>query len=767
MATSALQRVIGRLRTAALRDGGPGLTDGQLLGHFIERRDEAAVAALVRRHGPMVWGVCRRVLGDHHDAEDAFQATFLVLVRKAAAVLPRERVANWLYGVAHHTALKARAAAARRRARERQVTAMVEPGKVQVDTRDDLQPLLDQELSRLPEKYRTPLVLCYLEGKTHKEAARQLGWPVGTLAGRLARARALLARRLGRRGLAVSGGALAAVLAQDAAAGVPGTVAAATVKAASLYAAGTAAGLVSAEVIALTEGVLKAMLLTKLKITTTVVLAFALTAAGAGVLGQATRAAGQGDGPADALTARSSESVRKDAGANWTDRDRLQGTWHIVTYKLAGRDIGDREFIQKTRLTVRGDRITITPPDKVPHEAEFRLDALSNPKEIDLRPLGGPVEDKIIPGIYRFEGDAWAYCYSGPDKKRPTSFGSTDDEVSLVVFKRVPESPEKVRKRPDLLRPADAVDSPPAVAGASPPGEAGKRSAEVEQIQGTWRLESYQHLGTEHANLDSFRSVRIVIEGEKFKILRQGNPSHELGFRLDPAKNPKEIYLRPLNGPEKEKIIPGIYRLEADALAVCYTLPGMKPPANFGSTGENDPRALLVLKRENYRKQPDPLWPEVKPAKPTPGTVQRLTDGLGERARRVQRWKLALNTQDGGEFVKQLQVLGGFIAFPDSQGGQYRVVRNLDKRPVTAEAEDLKQVKNIFWVESDRRAVAAIAGALGLKGAPEHFVVFFPRYVEDELRRKEKARGSREGQNEPTVFKLIETTDGFELRVAE
>src|SRR5207302_2960368 len=116
--------------------------------------DEAAFAALVQQHGPMVWGVCRRLLANHHDAEDAFQATFLVLVRKAASVVPREMVANWLYGVAHQTALKARATTARRRAREKQVPDMPEPAAAPQKLWDDLQPLLDQELSRLPDKYR-------------------------------------------------------------------------------------------------------------------------------------------------------------------------------------------------------------------------------------------------------------------------------------------------------------------------------------------------------------------------------------------------------------------------------------------------------------------------------------------------------------------------------------------------------------------------------------------------------------------------------------
>src|SRR5438270_9922919 len=122
MATAQLDTVIQYLRWAVLRRDGAGWTDGQLLASFIDQKDEAAFEALVRRHGPMVFGVCRRVVGNHHDAEDAFQATFLVLARKASSVRPREKVANWLHGVALRTAVKAKAMNARRRGREHQVT---------------------------------------------------------------------------------------------------------------------------------------------------------------------------------------------------------------------------------------------------------------------------------------------------------------------------------------------------------------------------------------------------------------------------------------------------------------------------------------------------------------------------------------------------------------------------------------------------------------------------------------------------------------------
>jgi RNA polymerase sigma factor (sigma-70 family) len=268
MATSQMSNVLRHLhRTALLREGAD-LTDGDLLGRFVDQQDAAAFEALVRRHGPMVLGVCRRLLHSHQDAEDAFQATFLVLVRRAAAVRPRALVANWLHGVAYRTALKARTLAARRGRRETQVTDMPEPPVSVAEPWDELRPILDQELSRLADKFRVPIVLCLLEGTSHKEAARQLGWPQGTLAGRLSRGRALLARRLARRGVVLSAGALALLLAEKpASAHMPPALVVSTVEAASLLAAGKAAtGLISAPVAALTEGVVRAMTLTRYKL---------------------------------------------------------------------------------------------------------------------------------------------------------------------------------------------------------------------------------------------------------------------------------------------------------------------------------------------------------------------------------------------------------------------------------------------------------------------------------------------------------------------
>src|SRR6266545_958150 len=198
----AVVRQLHRLAGAPTQE----VSDGQLLERFSSSGEEAAFEALVRRHGPMVLGVCRRVLRDGHATEDAFQATFLVLLRRAGGLDRRCSLAGWLYTVAYHVALRARADAARRRRKEAAVLPPI-PTEPQPDLAwRELQPVLDEELDRLPEHWRAPVVLCYLEGRTNEEAGRLLGWPVGTVKSRLARARDLLRTRLARRGITLSVG---------------------------------------------------------------------------------------------------------------------------------------------------------------------------------------------------------------------------------------------------------------------------------------------------------------------------------------------------------------------------------------------------------------------------------------------------------------------------------------------------------------------------------------------------------------------------------
>jgi RNA polymerase sigma factor (sigma-70 family) len=251
------------------------LPDGDLLERFVSQRDPRAFETLMRRHGPLVLGVCRRLLSDRTDAEDAFQATFLLLLRQAHRVRKAGSLGSWLYGVAYRVALKARARRSHQQALPELPQRPVPADPADDLVREELQRVLDEELQRLPGKYRHPLVLCYLQGLTGSAAARELGWPVGTLWGRLARARELLRLRLAHRHLALPAAGLVALLSRSGAeAAVPPALLGTT--AATVLAAGD----VSGPVLALTKGVAQQMFLARVKMTAAVLLAAGLVVLG-------------------------------------------------------------------------------------------------------------------------------------------------------------------------------------------------------------------------------------------------------------------------------------------------------------------------------------------------------------------------------------------------------------------------------------------------------------------------------------------------------
>lgn len=333
---------------------GDNLTDRQLLERFALLREETAFAALVERHGPVVLGLCRRMLHNAHDADDAFQATFLVLVRRAGSIRNRDSVGSWLYGVAYRVALEARTRSARRRVRETEAATMTTPdswenepiapetGRESSADWRELRPMLDAELYRLPEKYRAPVILCYLEGKTNEEAAEQLAWPTGTVKGRLSRARDLLRARLNRRGVALSVAALVPLFAERATASVPPALASLTVQSSLAMAAGKV--LASTPAVALAEGVCRTMMRTTLARIAPVVFFAGLLFAGVGMAVYGSLAA---EPKKDAGTAapppllRSAKSGLWSAAATWEGGKvpaagaRVQvRPGHVVTYDV-------------------------------------------------------------------------------------------------------------------------------------------------------------------------------------------------------------------------------------------------------------------------------------------------------------------------------------------------------------------------------------------------------------------------------------------------
>jgi RNA polymerase sigma factor (sigma-70 family) len=588
MPTSQMSEVLQHLRRTVLRPEGAGLTDGQLLENFVSRRDPAALEDLLRRHGPMVWGVCRRVLGNYHDAEDAFQATFLVLVRKAASI--QTNTGNWLYGVAHQTALKARASRAKRQERERRVTHMPEPAAAEQDAWGDLQGVLDQELSRLPEKYRTVIVLCDLEGKTSKEAARQLGLPQGTVASRLARGRGMLAKRLARHGLTVSGGALAVVLSEKAAsASVPTSVMSAAIKGLTSVATGeAAAGVISGTVATLTEGVLKAMLWTKLKIAAALVLMFAFMGAGAGRLLLQTRAAGR---------AEADQSGEKEAPPKNPALVKLQGTWMAVTAEANGHQVPEKVLkATKPTLVISGDTFTATAlldkNGEVTWTGKIQLDSTKQPLRFDVlegrlefAKTKGVMKAVGVKGIYELKGDTLKVCY-GPG--RPTEFKTKpDSHQKLYVFKREKPKEDKSDKKRDQ-----------------------------QQLQGTWSLVEVKCNGPfglwEGGQGGKYKWV--IADSSLTIVWDDGKREQKYKVRLDPTPNPKKIDLTLLStnvdgswlsAPELSPF-PGIYELDGNQLRVHYQKGSGPRPTGFDFPRQRG-NILLVLKRDSGAKPAKPI----------------------------------------------------------------------------------------------------------------------------------------------------------------
>ena len=284
MAASRQQPTVEHLRRLVSALTGDRRSDRELLDAFASRHDEGAFSTLVSRHGRLVLAACRRILRNEQDAEDAFQATFLVLARKAGAVRWQEFVGSWLYHVAVRVSMKLRSQRMRRRTQPLESCAAEPPAPTAPPSAQDFQTMLDEELHELPARYHAPLVLCYLQGMTQDEAARALDWTAGSIRGRLNRGRDLLRQRLARRGVALSAVLFAAALAPPAStAPLPSLLLVTTVRSGLLFAAGAVEpGVLPATVLTLAEGVLYAMFVKKMQFTSLVLLALGLVGAGAG-----------------------------------------------------------------------------------------------------------------------------------------------------------------------------------------------------------------------------------------------------------------------------------------------------------------------------------------------------------------------------------------------------------------------------------------------------------------------------------------------------
>jgi RNA polymerase sigma-70 factor (ECF subfamily) len=409
--------------------------DQELLEAFAVRGEEGAFTALVHRHDAMVLGVCRRVLNDWHDAEDAFQATFVVLARKAGAIRKQASLASWLYGVANRVSMKARVRLARCRQREREAAQPLASAAAQ-SAWQELRPVLDEELGRLPDRYRAPLVLCYLEGKTRDEAAQELGWTLGMVKGRLERGRELLRGRLVRRGLTLSAALLVTSMAQTPApaAGVASLVLV-TVKAAMSIAAGQAAAsqAVSASVAGLVEGVMKTMLITRLKVAAAILLTMGLVSGSASWLVQ--QALADKDDQAEPRAVAAPRQAPRDAAKPAKDEEAIQGAWYPTKGEFNGQPAPE-EDLDAMRFAVKGDRITLEVAGEK-KEIVFKLDATKKPKTMSVTLMDGN-EGKNAIWIYELKDKQLTICGSEKaDDPAPVEFSApAKSQKFLIVLGR-------------------------------------------------------------------------------------------------------------------------------------------------------------------------------------------------------------------------------------------------------------------------------------------------------------------------------------------
>ncbi len=545
-----LDHIMQRIRSLAAAESAGQHSDRQLLQRFRADRDEAVFVALVQRHGAMVLNVCRRVLHNVSDAEDACQATFLVLARKAHAIRKQESLGCWLHGVALRAATSLLRQIKRRRMHEMHAAQdqNIEPVKPAADvTWREVRAILDQEIQRLPAKLKDPIVLCYVQDKPHNQGALELGVNLTTFRGRLERARNLLQKKLTLRGVTLSGALLATVVFErSAAAALPPILAVTTVKAAvATFAGESAAGLISTQVANLAEGVIQSMFLAKLKLAGAMLLTLSIVVLTTGVFSYRAMS-GEQTAPKQTLNQRAEEAKspvkadepRKQIVVKKDDKDLILGTWALVRLEVNG----------KAQSSAKGDTWVIA-KDKIrwsarirPVELTYSLDATKAPKTVDMQISQGRGIGAKHTGIYALDGDTLQVCYRINDEEnRPQAFQSK--EGVLLVFNRM-QAEELPPKKEDVLE------------------------KDLKQLEGPWEMLSMEVDGKTEL-LPKNSKVILTHKGKTWTGTMNGTKVEEGTFAIDATQNPKTKDRTVTLGALKGKTIPEIYELHGDELRVC------------------------------------------------------------------------------------------------------------------------------------------------------------------------------------------------------
>jgi RNA polymerase sigma factor (sigma-70 family) len=613
MASSTAASILHYLRFLGATAADDEPSDGQLLGRFLAQRDEGAFATLMRRHGPVVLAVCQRVLRNLHDAEDAFQATFLVLARKGASVRKHHSLAAWLHRVALNLARTASATAAQRQAREREVVPIPATDTVDDVASRDWQQLLHEEVDRLPKKYRVPVILCHFKGATHDEAARQLGWPLGTVSGRLARARGMLRTRLARRGLALTTAGLAAMLTAEASAVVPPALLGLTLRAAVSFAAG---GAVSAGVVALAKGALQTMTATKLMLVLLVLSAVGLLGS-LFALGGSAREGPRGDDSAPGVIALRAPVAppreKKESDMAESEPVRVEGLEFValIPKRIPVPDGAARDVALGLRITNISDKpLTISVFDVILPWIVNTVDGVKLGAE--LRRKDTP---KHLPPVTLAPGKSWTWQprarldrttdratlrLSGPDglgapggwsistlkvgKHRLSiayhNSNAKQGDVPLWVGKATTKEVEF-----EIVENREPGEKP----AAKPVEDAAK--GDLEKLRGTWRLVAAEEGGKPLPPANFGRNTHWVFSGAD-GTFKSGKRVMSGTVTLDPAKDPKWIDLTL----GKDMVLQGIYELKGDTLRVFLLPAGSGRPTEF-KTREGAPQTIGTYER--------------------------------------------------------------------------------------------------------------------------------------------------------------------------